>query len=208
MSRRPFLSALALLFVTSRFSAHAEIMVGETLEYLTDTCPQIAIYRVVDTTQSINGFRGELVESLRGNPPREFRFDGVTNAKTLAVGDEELCFLRSTGKEMRWEETIPLTHPAVQGNAALRPDFSICTKKADILVVVRLREETYPLQEQRWRQYPASRLQVEIPGGTPAWKAVFGGSACFLLVPPDLIPVTRRAAKEWRLKSWSKPSPD
>jgi len=191
-------------------AARAEDVAGLTLEWLADTCPYIGVYRVesaspidADPSHYLH-IVSSLTDALRGEPPKDFAFEypgaGTTsNPGTAdpAVGHRFLTFLRDAApKDIRWEQIISLTTPAKQGYAyvALRPDFTLLSDGKQIERIVRDRIAKKPLKAMAWREYPGRLSTVEIPPGTPAYEAIDLGSACYLIVPDDLRPPSRKPA--------------
>jgi hypothetical protein len=56
------------------------------------------------------------------------------------------------------------------------------------------REEILTRLDGRLKRGPAAKMEnprkfwVEIPGNTPAFAALYGGSVCYLIIPADLRP--------------------
>ena len=215
--KRIFLGISILFFTAMAGSfcgvASAEIIVGSTLEWLTDTSPYIGIYLASKVGSDAPGqvyVEATLSTPLRGDLPKYFSFDYPTldfveNNKAACVpkeGDTFLIFLRDAGKnDVRWEHIINLTCPAMRGFAhvAIRPDFSILTNGAAIEKVVRDRMAKRGLTAMSWGEYPPMehRFDIEVPSGTPAFSALYAGSKCYLLVPFDL----QKQASKQRNKS-------
>lgn len=203
-----------ILFVglfTAGIPARAEIMCGITLEWLADTCPYVGTYsaRTVSRDADYHQLRvsATLVESLRGKPPQEFSFDyptfdaAVKSGRTASIGNKFLIFLQDADtqpKEVRWEHIISLTDPATRGYAhvALRPDFTLLTDGDQILQVVRERIAKHAVTPTLWREYPSDRIRLEIPSDTPAYRAIFSGSSCYLIVPDDLLNIGKEHEKK------------
>ena len=105
-----------------------------------------------------------------------------------------MVFLREAGaNDIRLEEVINLTKPicGCELRAALEPDFSVLTDRTAIEKVVKDRIATKPLTPTPWGDYPDDRFRLEIPRGTAAYRAVFGGSSCYLIVPDDLLSASK-----------------
>jgi hypothetical protein len=193
-----------LLFIST--VAHAEIIVGATVEWMTDTCPYIGIYRALtvsaNSTEQVH-IEAELMDAILGKAPKSFTFDYPTWVKQKTpngpkIGDRFLIFLRDTDEhDIRWQHLISLSTPALSSydHVALRPDFSLLDDGKEIETVVRNRAKAKPLSAMKWHEYPKieDRFRVEVPLASPAGLVLFSGSACYLLVPDDLLNMTKKA---------------
>jgi len=198
---RPFLLFLALL-VTGSTTALGEINVGLTLESLADTCPYIGIYSLASVSYSspyLPHVEASLVKKLRGEPPEKVTFSyaslaGLPKVTKPEKGDRFMVFFRNAAaKDIRMEEVIGLTKIVRGGqlSLAVEPDFSVVSSGAAIQKIVTDRIASKPVQPLRWREYPDNRFRLEVPHGTPAYGALFAGSSCFLIVPDDLLALSK-----------------
>ena len=200
---RPFLLYIALLVAAST-AAHGEIQVGESLEYLADTCPYIGVYtfdHMSPGSKDCLPVVASLTKTLRGQPPSLTTFtcpnpDSAWNQMRIKLhsGDHFLVFFRDAGtNDVRIEVVISLTEPIRGGelSAALEPDFSVVSNEVAIEKIVHDRIASKPVRPVRWRDYPDNRFRLEVPPGTPAYGALFGGSSCYLIVPDDLLAMSK-----------------
>ena len=201
---------LAVLFFAIG-ETRAEVICGVTLEWLADTCPYIGVYSAQTVSPDAPGqvhIAATLGDSLRGAPSKTFSFDyptfvaaGQKPERAPAVGDNFLIFLRDADtrpKEIRWEHIISLARPSTRGYAhvALRPDFTLLTDGDHIAKVVRERIAKKVVVPTLWREYPRDRFRIEVPMDTPAFRALYSDSTCYLIVPDDLLEVAKQHEKQ------------
>lgn len=123
-------------------------------------------------------------------------------------GPERLVFLDAGGRVAR---TIDLAAPSPRGDGvAITTSFDVLTTREAILEVVRRR-----LQRPATPDAEPTCLRVEVPEDSPAFGALWSGSACYLIVPadPELLPERLRATSSpepwvraraaWRLAAYT-----
>lgn len=193
------ITVIILLVLTN--SARAEIMVGVSLEWLADTSTSIGLFQVSESQRKTDNefeltFR--LYESLKGDAPESaksrhwVRVRRDTTLPTIEIGDSFLLFFKLNEKEsLRIDFQINLSDLQNGGinSVAIKSNFEVLTEETQILELVRQRIESHPNATiMKWNEYPDSRFDVEVPREAPAFKVLFGKSACYLLVPDDLKP--------------------
>jgi len=199
---------LLLLAISTPSTARAEIMVAATLEWLADHCRESGIYKVQSVEKKehlTNSYEVSFVlaRELRGTPPQTTA-DSYGPSKyvhvdrpSVQVGDEFLiCFQHYTRTEVRPVQLINLTNPGLSFGKfiAVSSDLELHRRKADILKIffIRLRSHAKckPVEIGDYSQ----DNRVELESGTEVFSAVYGGSACYVRVPEDLLPDARQAA--------------
>ena len=190
-----------LLFLTATFSVRAEIMVGTSLEWLTDTSTAVGVFQV---TKSNNKTDSEFELTFRLHKPIKSSAPQVTSSSywvrlpkdterpTVDEGDRFLLFFKLDEKaSLQVAHLINLTKSQNGGmdSNAITSKFKVLTKDVEILNLVEQRFKAFPnATTTKWREYPNSRFDVEVPTDSPASRVLCGGSACYLLVPDDLKP--------------------
>lgn len=183
--------------------AQAEIVVTRSLEWLCDNSDAVGIYKIVEnslkTTNKNNRQRYtytlQLSESLKGNPAKqcnaEFSVYGraaKTTGDTVRKADEILvCFQTKKPYAPAIIHQINLSKPWHAGAnfVAVDAKFNMMKKRNEIMTLVRSR-----------LKHPQSKsVQLAIPPDSEAWKALWSGSSCFLLVPEDLKPEANKEKK-------------
>lgn len=195
------LTVFGILFAFAALTLRAEIMVGASLEWLADTSSSIGTYQITESRkESDSAFQLtlKLEDSLKGKPPQKadssywVRLQTGSKPPTIAVGDRFLIFLKRDDKDSdRVAHIINLSTSQTGGmdSVAINHKFEVLTNQAKILAVVRGRIEKHPKVEPvKWHEYPNSRFDVEVPTDSPAFKVLYGGSTCYLLLPDDLKP--------------------
>lgn len=194
-------AAIILLVLFVFRTAHAEVNVGYTLEWLADTSLHVGIYTAktvkAPKDHSVH-IEAVLAESLRGTAPKSFEFDYYLNpvqpdkVPPPKEGDKFLIFMRETERSgIRAQAIVNLTSPAtISPFAALAPDFSVLKDGADIekRVKARIAKKTGTPKDFGDR---SGEIEFDVPPGTPAYEALFSGSACYLVVPEDLKELTK-----------------
>ena len=188
-----------LLFVAVTFSVRAETMVGASLEWLTDTSTAVGVFEVTKShnkTDSEFELTFRLHKSIKGNVPQVtestywVRIPKDTRLPKVDERDRFLVFLKPDEKaSLRVSHLINLTKSQNGGidSLAITSKFKILSDEAEILKLVEQRFKAFPkATTTKWREYPNSRFDVEVPTGSPAFRALFAGSTCYLLVPDDL----------------------
>lgn len=191
-----------LLVFAFSMTLRAEVMVGASLEWLADTSASVGIYEVTQSRkESDSGFQlsFRLDDKLKGAPPPSttspywVRLPKGAPPPGVSTGERFLVFLKPDDKDApRVAHLINLSQAQTGGmdSVAINCTFEVLTDPAKILEVVKARIKSHPTDKAtRWREYPDSRFDVEVPFETPAHKVLFGGSTCYLLVPDDLKPV-------------------
>ena len=165
---------IVLLLLVS--AARAEIMVGESLEWLVDSSPQIGLYTVLGVKRSDPAARASVrlsrQQNLRGGPPVSLDYRLFLPPEAQPSRGEPLMVFLQEGTIHR---VFRLDHPVVRGEAAaLTSDFQVLKTGTAIREAVRRRLKT-----------PRSNRcqRVEVPWGTPAAEALYSGSSCYLLLP-------------------------
>ena len=212
------LRALAVVVLIAVWcgTARAEIVAAPTLEWLADTCPHIGVCSSAKITWSesdripVATIRGRWTRQLRGTFPDEFTIDHPVRdaasppAKTYAQdGDEFLIFARVTSKgEVVQVHAINLSRPMTRTirQTAFRPDFTVLTDASAILSVVESRIRRHPPRFHEWGVVP-KQAWMDVPDSSAAWDALFRRSSCYLIVPDDLVHISKR---HWREDSFQK----
>lgn len=207
---------VALVVAMWGIPARAEVMVAESLEWMTNDTPVVVMGKVQqfkddgdwrDVTISIKEvFKGDLEEKTL-----TFRV-GIERSKEVnwkAADSEMLLFLRKAtlekdGKEMSGHWVLRSTALNSMGNPAIelsKPkyvysmDMTPLEKSDDILKRVRQwAKQPSPSKDAQPPNIivvPGGSLPLEIPKESPIFRNIFAGSTCYLLVP---------AAEEFRQK--------
>jgi hypothetical protein len=185
--------------------AQASIVVSQSAEWLCDNSDTVGIYKVVkgsvgktnnNDSRHRYTYTLQLTESLKGDPVKKcsakFSVHVGTAQKTgdtVQESDELIVFFQAKKTyEPAIIHQINLSRPWHAGARFVAVDakFNVISKRKQIMTLVRF----------RLKQPPSKSLQVEIPPDSGAWKALWGGSACFLLVPEDLKPKTDEEKKQ------------
>jgi hypothetical protein len=190
---------IILLFLTATFSARAEIMVGSSLEWLADTSTAVGVFEVTKShhkSDSEFDLTFRFHKPLKGNAPQVttssywVRLPKDTDPPTVDEGDRFLIFFKPDERaSLRVAHLINLTKSQNGGmdSIAITSKFKILTEEAEILNVVEQRLKAFPkATTSKWREYPNSRFDVEVPTDSPAFRVFYGGSTCYLVVPDDL----------------------
>ncbi len=188
-----------LLFLAATFSVRAEIIVGASLEWLTDTSTAVGVFEVTKShnkTDSEFELTFRLQKSIKGNAPQVtassywVRLPKDTEPPTVDAGDRFLIFFKPDEKDsIRVAHLINLTKSQNGGmdSVAITSKFKVLTEEAGLLKLVEQRFKAFPTATAtKWREYPNSRFDVEVPTDSPAFVFLYGGSTCYLIVPDDL----------------------
>jgi hypothetical protein len=193
--------AFVILNLVATLTLRAEVMVGPSLEWLSDTSASVGIYRVTQTIKKSDSsfqlsFR--LDESLKSTPPQSasspywIRLPKDSQPSVVALEDRFLIFLKPDAKDLaQVAHLINLSKPQSEDmmSVAINCKFEVLAEQAAILATVRGRIRSHPTTTpSKWREYPNSRFDVEVPMGSAAFAVLWGGSTCYLLVPEDLYP--------------------
>ena len=210
------MKTIAVLTVTLCFaaSAQASIIVSRSVEWLCDESDAVGIYKVVDNSVSTTNEHGrqryaytlQLSESLKGSPTKkcDAKFSThVTTARktgdTVREKDELLvCFQTKKSYAPAIMHQINLSRPWHAGSAFLAIDarFNVILNRKQIMTLVRSRLKRSPSKAVSETESSETGSLVEIPPGSQAWKALWAGSACGLLVPQDLKPEAVKEEKQ------------
>jgi len=192
-------SITILLFLAATFLARAELMVGASLEWLADTSADVGVFQVTKSHQKTDSefeltFR--LQKALKGNAPQVatssywVRLPKGSDLPTVDPDDCFLLFFKPNDQDfLHVAHLINLSTVQNGGmeSVAINSKFETLTEEAQILKVVKQRINAFPkATTTKWQEYPDSRFDVEVPTDSPAFKVLFGGSTCYLLVPDDL----------------------
>jgi micrococcal nuclease len=191
---------LLFLFLLPLSFVQAEISVVSSLEWLADTSEAIAIYNVIDFTKKEDDYKIKLnlSKNLKGKAPRrqsvKYYIIDRQQKKIKAIDKKHqfLIFFKNNNiGQLQYCHQINLTIPAKAGTKfiAANSSFELLTDKEKIIKCVSERLKTHPKQKiLKHDEYPPfkTRFDVEIPGASDLYCAVYGGSACYLLVPDDL----------------------
>jgi hypothetical protein len=190
-----------LLYLVVTVTVRAEIRVGASLEWLADTSGGVGIYQATESREeSDSAFQlsFQLDEALKGEPPQLVassywvRFAKGPQPPSVSVGDRFLIFLKPDDQNSpRVAHLINLSTTQAGGtdSVAINSKFEVLTLPPQILATVRGRIKSHPTAKPtKWREYPDSRFDVEVPPEAPAYNVLFSGSLCYLLVPEDLRP--------------------
>jgi hypothetical protein len=207
MGRLCLITGIVMLGIPS--VVRAEIMVGATLEWLADHCPDSAIYevRVVEKKPDlIHSYKVSflLKRTLRGKPPEKTTdsyYPGKhvgTNSSSVRVGDEFLiCFQHDRTGEARSVQLVNLSRPALAfpGFIAVSCDLKLLKSKKDILKVFEHRLESHPKGDPiEFHDYSKDN-RFELEWGTEVHGAIYSGSSCYLRVPKDLVDQVKQQSK-------------
>jgi len=189
------------LHLVAALTLRAEIIVGASLEWLADTSASVGLYQVTESRKESDSefqlfFR--LDDALKGKPPLTaassywVRLPKGSQPPSVSVGDRFLIFLKPDDKDSpRVAHLINLSTSQSGGwdSVAINCKFEVLTDHAQILATVRGRIKSHPAETAtKLHEYPNSRFDVEVPFDSPAFKVLYGGSTCYLLVPADLKP--------------------
>ena len=201
-----FISVSLLAINASLVSA--ETIVAPSLEWLADYSAASGTYRVRAVNRLSQGYKIELQQEakLRGNPPSRFTASYYAWRKSIRSGPSAgsptrralvdqgdkflICFERRSKDSLQARQLINLTYPQRNG-----PAFTAITSRGKLLTDGPSILRSF---QQRLRQRPAGEpatLSLNSPGrrmelevGNAAFRALYSGSACYLLVPDDLAP--------------------
>lgn len=195
---------LALATLALPIVAWSEIRVGSSLEWLADCCPASGIYtitRISVVNERTRHFELslQLQRPLRGEPASTITTDyhvgipGVrgryTSRSEVVTGDEFLiCFGTDRGGKPNVVQSINLDYPMVGCNhLAVSCDLRVLDRKEEILAVFEGRLRSHPglTRQHSPEDEPGDRLDLE--WNTDLHDILYAGSACYLLVPHDLL---------------------
>lgn len=171
----------------------AEINIGDSLDWLTVSRDHIAIVRATGSQEERapealwmdRTVRVERVQVLKGDPPAtaEFTVHIPVETPVPAAGREFLFFFGKEGFRFEGHYVIDLESPADRGpEVALTQDFRLLPTRQEILEAVERRLRL--LADEGTADYLRS-LTLEVPVDSPAFRALWQRSACYLVVPAD-----------------------
>jgi len=190
------LTGLLCILLVSLPAILGEVIVGESLEWLIESSSGIAVYRVsalktVEKRPTRDRVKVEAAVETRlsGTAPERVTFEvverpGAGPARRTEKNDEFLVFFRA-GDAERLDESplypINLSSPPVSGflRIAITGSFEVLDTKEKILNFVRAR---LTIKERGERP---KRVMVDVPVSSPAFRALWHGSSCSLVVPAD-----------------------
>ncbi|MBI4613765.1 MAG: hypothetical protein HY720_09160 [Planctomycetes bacterium] len=233
---------MLILAACASAPAVAEINVGESIDWLVVSRKHAAIGSVAGVSEDVapgalwldRTVELEVKETLRGEPPGRASFawhvpsstsgkaHGEVEMSPPAIGAEFLLFF---GDEGAVEYAVDLAFPSnMMHGVVFSTDFGVLLTRDEILDAVQKRIERLakepPLVEpagpdrRSFFEPPRGFLRLEVPEDSPAFRALWSGSACYLIVPadpeylPGLIEETRsenpwaRARAAWRLATY------
>jgi hypothetical protein len=192
----PFLVAVLSLSGT----AQAEIVVAASLEWLADHCVDSGVYIVsaVRENQAKDGVELSLTlkRALRGTPARQtkqgYYKTQLSDEKRALVqkGDTFLiCFQHHSTGEKRAVQTVNLDNPQVAGHSliAVSRELKLLTSKKEILKVFEDRLAKHPKVDPVEIGDHSKDNRFEVRPPTEVFRAIWGGSSCYLKVPQDLL---------------------
>lgn len=195
-------------------TAQAEIIVVPSLEWLADHCIDSGIY-VVTKVKEEDGKNSvklhmSLKRGLRGTPTKEteqgyykVRLSEPTRA-LVKKGDEFLiCFQYYNTGEKRAIQTINLDHPQTAGFPVIAAscELKLLKTKKDILKVFEGRLKSHPKGDPVEIGDYSKDNRFELRGHTELFSAIYGGSACYLRVPKDLVEKVRTESQRQELEA-------
>ncbi len=206
-------AVLAISFLLLTLKLHGEIALGDSLEWLTDSCPNIGIYVVTESEKKPYAFdlTFRLDTRLKGTPPETCRSsyslpdpgtEEIVYVQSLlhgapipdvAVGARFLLFSGGTDPDQNGAYLINLGAPQFGSSHSKAIDcrFRVLSKEAPILAVVRARLKAHPpAAPGKTPRAPAS-VDVRVDAGAPAYHALYRDSDVYLRVPADLAPAKR-----------------
>ena len=164
----------------------AGINIGHSLDWLVVSRDHIAVARLVGTTGKSSPpalwtnrkLEFRVTKVLKGTPPPVAHFPRHVPVKdpSIAPGTEFLLFF--SGEKADY--AINLSSPSdrdYHNGLALSMDFQVLKTKKAILAAIDRR-----LKRLR-RERPTGFHSLDIPDDTPAYRALWSGSACYLTVP-------------------------
>lgn len=199
---------LCWLILVAQPFCHGEIMVGESIEWLVDSSESIGHYKV---TKAEPGEKGKtwvytdvqctLASGLKGAGPENTQFQHYAQGtakeppKAPREGSEFLVFFSPKKEQPSVRYHISLSAPAVRGfrSVAFTKDARVLKSKEEILETVAERikldrsvDVPSPGKSANVFTPPGNGcLRVEIPADSEAFRALYSGSVCYLVVPAD-----------------------
>jgi hypothetical protein len=194
-------------------STEASLIAERSVEWLCDFSDAMGVYRVASNsvvTTNQNGrqwwtYTLQLSESLKGNPPKECKSEfsvhgsAATNGDSIRGGDQVLVsFQTQQSNSPQILHQINLSRPwhAGAGYVAVTAQFSVLLDGKQITELVRARLGKQSGSSPPAENGPHHGTYVEVPPNTQAWKALWAGSACDLLVPDDLKPIAPKRKEQ------------
>ena len=190
-------SGLMLLIVSAM--AKGEISVTASLEWLADNCIDSAVYTVTDIVEKKklqNGYTVslKLKESFRGQPSEIIKVTyykvGKEKHPIVEKNDEFLvCFQHNRNGNKQPVQIINLDKPQQGGYKfiAVSTDLKLMKKKENILKIFKDRIKKNPKRDPVLISDYSKDNRYELIPFTKVWRAIYGGSSCYIRVPKDLI---------------------
>lgn len=193
--------------------ARGEINGGESIEWIVDSSDSIGVYRLDGSRTDTDAAKrsgvwvsielvAERSETLKGSPPTETTFQHNVrleseNADTPRFDDAEFLvfFHHSKTNETSVRFAVNLTTPATDGNGstAFTRDFGVLKARKAIREVVDKRialnrHVHVPMPRfdlQGYSSVGSGRVMMATPFGSEAFRTLYRGSGCYLIVPAD-----------------------
>ncbi len=200
------LFSIAVIIAVSQ-PVQAEIIVVSSLEWLADHCIDSGVYRATSVTKvedltACYKVAFEIQETLRGNTAKsvEERYHRSPppvpeDSPIIEVGDEFLiCFQHGENGDKRIVQLINLSKPQAVGVSyiAVTSDLKILKDKKTILSHFRDRLKEKPKVDPVKIDDYSKDNRFELQDNTELYKAVWAGSTCYLRMPSDMLPATKR----------------
>ncbi len=182
-------TALAVLLLVPLI-ARAEINLGTSVDWRVVSSPHISIL-------DVDGSGAVKTEILRGTPPEIPGIGGAVPLRRLYFFDAE----------RKPTATIDLLNER-RTEPVLTAEFQVLATEREILERVRARIARSA------KETVNGSFKVEVPTDTPAFRALYAGSSCYLVVPADpelraglveqlrAVDVAVRARAAWRLSRY------
>lgn len=178
--------------------AIAEIVVGESIEWLVDSSEMIGIYYGVKKEKTKAYSVVKLKVKLKGNPPSIYDSELASyrpkeERNKIPKACDFLVFFNYNQDKISIHYNINLTFPQSIGSygVALTKDCNVLTNGDDILKLVKSRIKLnikvpkMVLLDGIDRMSPPSSSFIRIRAWGEAEGALWAGSACYLVVPAD-----------------------
>jgi HEAT repeat protein len=210
------ITMILILLCTS--SAVARVNVAPSIEWLVDQSDAVGVFEVTEiriasepqkhdpkTGQYGRWGEAEITVELRstkkGEPPKKLKSTYMLHptdsdddiAKEIAKGHRLLFFFRENHNQAKSNayRVVNLDSPAVHGPHALfAADFTILWTRKTVLAAIDQRLKVRRANAQK--NVKDRDYWVEVPGQSEAHGSLYGRSKCYLIMPRDLWPVTRR----------------
>ncbi|CAN5351901.1 MAG: hypothetical protein ACR2GW_12160 [Pyrinomonadaceae bacterium] len=189
-------------------NSYAEIIVGNSLEWLTVSSKVVAVGRITHVEKSkgegsvvYETYVFEPSEIIKGSKQKSISFTVRTFSTEPVFGSlidntNEIVVFLSPYKERDGEKflrgkliptstsfplsIINLNNPS---KYVIDLNFRVLNNKEDILKVCRQTEKTQTEYVEQHPSFPIKGFYLEVPFDTEAHESLFAGSSCYLLVP-------------------------